>query len=319
MAVYTASGSDSDYANEAMEEVDLSDAQWGTHARYTVYRIADSAKSAMWDSEVPTFQKQVHAAGDWVALTPSEIWYGVGYIVVATALNNDDLVRCATGHYRAISLLFGCSSRTYSSKVVMQDCTCYGDTATQRYPTVDDWDGSLEAFYTACRATLTTTGGLANSHIKLTHLAGGAAGNDINFAIGAPSGGGAIVVTVATNDISVAVPTGATALQVINALRASADVAALGVAVEIPPTENGSAVVAEYAHTHLAGGLGELTFSDLLGIRMLFKFYMDYPNKEEYVGFGYVTDLVHSGGPAELHKYSLTVTGSGYPMCHVVN
>jgi hypothetical protein len=92
---YVDLSTDHEFSDEAMEEVNLLSLEG--RARYTVYRIADATKRVIHDNEVPVFQKQVHGSGDWVTLTPLEVWYPVGYIVLSTPLNSDDLVRVHTG------------------------------------------------------------------------------------------------------------------------------------------------------------------------------------------------------------------------------
>lgn len=315
--VYRGSGSDSDYSDEAMEEVDLSASKWGSHARYTVYRIADAAKRIMNDTEVPVFEKQVHGAGDWVAITPAEIWYGAGYIVLSAALNSDDLVHCASGHHLTPTEFFGCATRSFADKTKMQECTCYGDTAVARAPTIDDWDGKIEAFHANKCAELTTTGGASNSHIKLIHSPGGVDGDLVSLEIASPSGSDPIDVSVTDEAIVVTPPTGATASQCIAAMNTSSDVADIGIRAMLPAGENGSGAIGAFTHTHLAGGADKVNFTDLKGTRHVFRFYGDYANGDMHVGFGFVSDVDWTGGPEDLLKAGLSIQGHGYPLRHV--
>jgi hypothetical protein len=167
--VYRSNGSDLNYSSTAMSEVNLSASKWGSHARFTVYRITDSAKRIMNDSALPSFGKKIHGVGDYVglavsdllendslllpnddllldALDVSEVWYGAGYIVLGSALNFDDTVACITGKYRAPTELLGCATRQFEDKTVMAEYTSIGNTAVKRWPILDDWAGKLDVF-----------------------------------------------------------------------------------------------------------------------------------------------------------------------------
>lgn len=313
VAVYYGAGADSEYADEAMSEVNLS-AQGRT--RYTVYRITDAAKRILDDTEVPVFEKQIHGAGDWVTLTPTEIWYGAGYIV-CTALNSDDLVRCHTGHYLTPLQLFGCVTRSFDEKTVVAEVTCYGDTAAEKWPTLDDWAGKLDALCARLCASYTTSGGAANSHIKIIHHAGGVAGNAYSLQIVTPAGSDPIAVTAVAGEVIITPPTGATAIQCINALNAYAAFKALNLRAEIPGTETGAGAVTTLAHTHLAGGRDPIEFSTLKGTKIVLRFYDVYASGIMHVGFGRFESLDWSGKPSDPIKCSISVSGAAYPLYQV--
>lgn len=318
--VYGGSGSDSDYSDEAMEEVDLSAAKWGGYAANTVWRITDAAKRILDDSEAPVFQYDPAGGTTWQTLTPTEIWYGAGYIITAD-LGATAVVRCHSGHYLTPTEFFGCATKKFTDKQTLADVTVYGDTAIQRYPTLDDWDGSLEAFVAKVQASLTTSGGATNSHIQLRHLAGGVAGNAMSLTI-TDTDQATLTVSVVANDITVDLATTAgtpvsTANQVIAAINANADCKALGVHAYIPAGETGVGVVATAVKASLAGGLDKISYEDLKGTRPAFRFYTDFANGEMYVGFGYITDIDWIGGPADLIKAGLTIQGQKYKLRRV--
>lgn len=294
-----------------MEEVDLSAVKWGSHAAHTVYRVADATRRIMNDTAVPV----IHVDGSPV--TPSEIWYGAGYVVFGTPLVGTEAVLVHTGKYLTPSEFFGCATRSFVDKTKFQECTAYGDTAIAREPTTVDWDGKIEAFHAKKCSELTTTGGASNSHIKLVHISGGVAGDLVSLEIATPSGSDPIAVSVTDAAITVTPPTGATAIQCIAALNASGDVEGLAIRADIPSGENGSGAVGNFTHTHLAGGADVLNFASMKGVRHAFRFYGDYANGDMYVGFGFVSDIDWIGGPEDLLKAGLTVQGHGYPLRHV--
>ncbi len=318
--IYTGRGADNTYANEAMEEVDLSAAKWGGYAANTVWRIADATKRIMNDSVAPVFQYDPDGGTDWEALTPSEIWYGAGYIITAD-LGASAVVRCQSGKYLTPSEIMGCATKTFTDKTVMKECTCYGETSVSRVPTIDDWEASLEAFLAKKQAELTTSGGAANSHITLRHTPGGDAGNDITLTI-TDTDQAALSVSVSTNDITVDLDTSggtpiSTALEVIAAINADADCQALGVKAFIPSGESGAGVVSAAVQASLSGGLDKIAYEDMKGTRPAFRFYTDFANGEMYVGFGYVADVDWVGGTQDLLQAGLTVQGTKYKLRRV--
>jgi hypothetical protein len=314
-----ATGADSTYSNEAMSEVNLLATEG--RARYTVYRITDATKRCLNDSAVPVFEKQVHGSGGWSTLTPTEIWYGAGYIICAV-LNNDDLVRCASGKYQTPLQLFGCVSRSFNDKTQFADITCFGDTAEKRFPTIDDWDAKVDAFFAHLKAFLLTSGGAADSHIYLDHTPGGTGGNDVSLEMTNPGGSAALTVTVASQAITVALGVSggtitSTAAQVVAALNANVDVQALGVRAWIAPGELGSGLVAVLAHTHLASGREPIDFTSMIGTRMLFWIYNNYTAGAAHVGFAYLESIDWTGNPADVIKMGMSYSGHGYPMRRV--
>lgn len=318
--VYGGLGSPNDYSDEAMEEVDLSALKWGERPANTVWRITDAAKRIMDDSEAPVFQYDPAGGTDWEALTPTEIWYGAGYIITAD-LGASAVVRCHSGHYLTPSEFFGCATKKFTDKVAMQEITAYGDTAIQRAPTLEDWDGSIEAFVAKRQAELLTSGGAANSHILLRHTAGGVDGNDLTLTI-TDTDQNALSITVNGDDITVDLKTSggnpvSTAREVVAAINANAACRAMKVRAYIPPGETGAGVVAAAVQASFAGGLDKIAYEDLRGERLAFRFYTDFDNGEMCVGFGFVSDIDWIGGPADFLKAGLTIQGHRYRLHHV--
>jgi hypothetical protein len=311
--IYSGNGADNAYTNEAMEAVVLAG-----HATRTVYRITAAAKRIMNDSVVPAFQKQTGGAGDWNTITPSEIWYGAGYVVLSTAQAANDLIRCATGNYLTPAQIFGCVARSFNDKTLMADVTCYGDTTVKRQPMLDDWDGKLDVFAAKMCAELTTDTGAANGHIRLWHTVGGLAGHAASLEISAPSGSAPVAVTVSTAAITVAPPTGGTANACIAAINASADVIALNIRAERPAGETGAGAVAAFTHAHLAGGLDPIAFKDWVGTRVAFRIYTKYSTLEAFAGFGYIESVDWTGKPSDPIKCGITVTGDKYQLRNVI-
>ena len=319
--VYRGSGADQDYADEAMEEVDFSDSKWGGYPRYTVWRITDASKRMMNDSAVPVFQYQNEGEGEWATLTPDAIWYPSGYIYVASGLDEGDLVRCHTGKYMVASEIFGAVNADFEDKTEMHDVTDFGKEARERFPGLDDWNATIEAFVASKCAEITTSGGAANSHIRVLHRTGGTAGNSITIDF-QDNDAEALAVSVVASAITVDLDTDlgspiSTADDVIAAINANADVQALGVYAMRASGETGAGVVADSGPYTLAGGAAELDFAGMKGVKQVFAFYRDYDAGLMYVGFGYVDSVTGAGDPSSPAKATLKVSGHNYPLRHV--
>lgn len=319
-------GSEVSYSSEPMQEVNLNSARWGYKPRYTIYRITAAAKRIMTDTAAPVIQKKVHGAGDWVTIAASgyTVWYGAGYIELATPLNSDDTVQCLSGKYLTPTVLLGCAENKLTKKRTQQECTVYGDTAIARAGTVQDWSTSLTCFVAKKCAEVTSTGGASHSHIRIVHDAGGVAGNGptIDFQDNDAS---ALTVTVTDDDVVVDLDTDlgspiSTALQVVAALNAKAEFVALGLRAELVPGEDGTGIVGDSGPYTLSGGLDEIDFDALQGEVVAFRFYDDYLDTGDmHVGFGKIESIDWQGGPSDLLKCGLSVVGAKYPLRHVIS
>ncbi|MCK9570973.1 hypothetical protein M0R72_18640 [Candidatus Pacearchaeota archaeon] len=319
-------GSESSYSSEAMQEVNLYSARWGFKLRYTIYRITAAAKRIMTDTAAPVIQKKVHGAGDWVTIAASgyTVWYGAGYIEITTPLNSDDTVQCLSGKYLTPTVLLGCAENKLTKKRTFQECTVYGNTKIARKGTIQDWSSSLSCFYGKQCAEISSSGGVANSHVRIIHETGGLAGNGatIDFQ---DTDAGALSASVTDDDITVILKTSggspvSTALEVVAALNNTADFRALGMRAELVSGENGTGIVADSGPYTLAGGLDEIDFDALQGEVVAFRFYGDYISTGDmFVGFGKIESIDWQGGPADLLKAGLSVVGAKYPLHHVIN
>ena len=315
---YAPPASTAAYSNEAMEEVNLTP----TYPRYTVYRITASAKRCIYDSAVPLFQKDIAGNGSFSTLTPSEIWYPAGYIILSTAIGSTDVVRCSTGNYLTPTLIFGAASRTMNSTSTMDDVTCFGDTAIARYPIIEDWKAKADVFIAKNQASYTSSGGNANSHWTVTHITGGTAGNACSMELVAPSDPESLSVTVAGNDVTVNLAKSTTITTTANlliaALNANADFRALGLVAGVASGEKGTGIVALLGHTHLTGGLDYIDYDALKKLRMIFRWYTNTNTTDMWSGYGYIESVDFVGKPTDHHKASLTISGSQYPSYHTI-
>jgi hypothetical protein len=308
-----------------MEEVNMASARWGAKARYTIYRVADDTKRLMTDTAAPVIQKKVHGAGDWVTIAASgyEVWYGAGYIELASALNNDDTVQVLSGKYLSPTTLLGCAENKLTKKRNQQECTVYGNTAITRKGALQDWSTSLTCFRAKQCAEISSSGGAANSHIRIIHEPGGTVGNGATIDL-QDNDAASLSVSVSDDDITVDLDTDmgspiSTALQVVEALNANADFRALGMRAELVAGETGAGVVGDSGPYTLAGGLDEIDFDALLSAVCAFRFYSDYiTNMDMFVGFGKIESIDWQGGPGDLLKSGLSVSGAKYPLRHVV-
>ena len=316
-------GEENDYSSEAMEEVDMSSADYGFLDRYTVYRIADSNKRVMTDSATPVFQKRVHGTGDWTNIDASAytVWYGAGYIVLDSPLNSDDTVRCYSGKYMVPNILIGCSERQLTLSRQQVDVTCFGDSAYMRSGTVSDWKASLTAFYAKRCAEVTTESGPANSHVRIIHASGGTSGNGatIDFQ---DNNSSTLSVSVVDDDIVVDLKTVdgspvSTALEVIGALNSNEDFIDLGMRAELAPAENGTGIVADSGPYTLSGGSEEIDFDSMMNDVVAFRFYDVYCTGKMFVGFGQIESIEWQGGPGDVLKCGLSVVGAKYPIYRV--
>lgn len=312
--VYYGSGAGSDYSEEAMGEVNMTPA----HPRYTVYKITDATKRLMIDSTVPVFQKQTGGVGEFATLTPSEIWYGAGHIVLSAVIGSTDVVRCLSGKYVTPTRIFACFNREYEQTLEMADKTCYGDTARRKAPTIKDWNAMLDVLYAGVQATAVSSGGEDHSHIRCYHVLGGIAGNGPTFDF-QDTAGAAIVITVTDDDVVVELATVAgnpvsTAKEVVAALNADPDVVALDLVFMVEDGETGAAVVADSGPYTLSGGVAAIEFSSLEETLMVFKFFTDLTYDVHDTGFGYIRSIVYSGSPDALVVAKMTVDGAEHPM-----
>ena len=261
-AIYLARGTLYDYSNTAMTEVNRSAEGF---ARYTWYKVGDASKRYMDRSVVPVFQADMAGNSSFATLTPAEIQYEGGWIHLTTARGSTDVVRISTGKYLAPEAFLGVLNWTLSRSWQEETAKHMGDSAATTYLLYKIFEAKVSHHWMQARASLTTTGGNANSHITLSHDAGGTGGNDISLEMIDPAGTNAISVSVTDKAIVVTLgyATGAittTGKQLAAALNCPA-VIALGVTAKVKATETGVGIVAALTHTHLTGGLAPEDYS----------------------------------------------------------
>lgn len=317
---YADMSSDNNIADEAMQEVDLS--SWG-YARYTVFRITNPAKRCLHDNADPVFQADTGGNGVFETIIPSEVWWPAGYIVLDTPRGESDVVRCHSGHYVTPQYLFGCVTMTYEDKTIMEEKTCYGDTAIKRHPKSDDWTSRLEVFFAALQAELLTTGGNVDSHVHLLHDAGGTAGNAYSLEMTNPGGNGSISVALNNTEIVVTLARSSgvitsTAKDVINAINACTQIRAAHIHAELPADENGSGIVAALEKTFFSGGLDPIDFSSMKGETVIMRYYNNYCTGLMHVGYGVFEQLEWAGKPTDLLKCGISISGARHRLYQVV-
>lgn len=307
-AVYLASGSGIAVTNEAMEEI--SDIENG-NPRYTVYQITDEDKQALDISTVPTFEKQVHGAGDWTSLTSNirEIQYPGGRVVLTTALNSDDLVRCATGKYLTKSRIWAALSTKISDKSIMKDVTPLGSLGKKNYPVIDEFDIGLDVFANNECAQL-----VAND-LTLTHQPGGTAGNAISYEVLNPGGLNTLSVTVTASKISVNLGHSGSAIistnqNVVDAVNADPSVIRLGVVAQCEMTDAAS-LAAAFSEDNLAGGVDPIAYADKKGSLLMPVMYADEDNNIRWEGYAYLSEINSDLTPDDIIKQSLTLSTFG--------
>ena len=309
-SVYIAKGANNNYSSEPMQEVNLS--AYGV-ARYTVYEITDATKRYMNNDSTPTF------ASTGTIPTISRIEYCGGRVVFATAAGSSDTITCETGHYLTVSKFLGAANYSTSEGWKTEDYMLLGDVGMSTALLHKEWSATCEAYWANTQATLTTSGGNANSHITLTHEPGGVVGNTYDLVLVDPGGAtAALSVSVLGTTITVSLARAAsaittTATQLVDALNCNA-VRALGITAKIKATENGSGIVAALAHPngHLTGGLDPVDYSSETG-KVVLVLYLDDTGGDDQrrEGYAVIQNFDPKITPGELVKRTITFKSYG--------
>lgn len=317
-AFYLAKGSDNEFSDAAMQEVNLSSEGY---PRYTVYEVADASKRYIKDNEAPTFQED-QGISDWQTLTPATIQYAGGRIYLSSALTSGHAVRVHSGHYYTVAQCLGAKDWKLDMSWATEKCVHLGDSTPAACLLNKEWTATVNAYWALTQATLTTTGGNDNSHVTLTHEPGGTAGNAYDLVLTDPGAEQADeVVSVSGTTITVSLASSAvpaittTANQLVDALATSDAVLALGITAQIKSGEDGTGIVATLAHPdgHLTGGLDaeDLTSetAKLIGI-----FYVNYSSDQRYEGYCIIEKNSITIDPGKLVNQSLTLQSCGTPL-----
>jgi hypothetical protein len=312
--VKTTSGTTGSLTNEAMSELDWS--ALGYPAK-TVYEITDATKRYLARSAVPTFE--VDDGGGFDPLTPAEIQYAGGVIILSAPLAGSYTVRCATGtYYTTQTTLLGGTVARLTTGPQLQDITLLGDGYVRRYPTVNDFSLTLDTFALRTEATYTTTGGNANSHIVFKHDLGGVAGNSYSITMtdpGAPSQSLAVSVVGKAVTVSLATDGGSaissTANQVIAAIKASDACNFINFTADRYSTETGAGIVAALGTQSLAGGLDAKDHTAKFGVTLIVSLYSNSTNDSRWEGYCYLESIDSGLDPKAVLTENLSFRGDG--------
>jgi len=304
-AIYLARGSNNNYSDEPMSEVNLlSDG----YPRYTVYEITNPDKRYMNDDSTPTF------ASTGTLPTIAGIEYCGGRVIFATAAGSSDIITCATGHYLTVAEFMGILNWNLSESWKEEVYMHMGDSCQSAALIHKQWEATSDAHWMITQAVLTTTGGNANSHITLTHMPGGVDGNNFSLTLVDPGTTGSLSVSILGKDITVnlAYATGAittTATQLAAAINCPAVLNA-GIVAKVADTETGAGIVAALTHTHLAGGLDMEDYSSETS-KVVVVLYTDEANDKRYEGFGIIQKFTSNIDAGALTKSNLTFKNHG--------
>jgi hypothetical protein len=312
-AVYLATGTETSFTTtEPMNEVNcLAEG----YPRYSVYEISADTKRDLCISTVPTFEADTAGNGTFAGITPQEIQYPGGRIILTIPRGSTDVVRLATGkHYTPAKVLGGTVVKT-NRKNNMQVFYLLGEDWPRRHLVGKDWSVSLDNYVMSPCAEFTDTGGNANSHLTYWHEAGGVGGNAITLTRTNPGSTGSLIISVSGTNISVtlAYADGAittTAAQLLAALEANAFVRRLGFRAKLAAGETGAGIMAALTQTALSGGLDpeDYTAKDALCVLRVFKDEDSDKRLEGYCQIGNVnTDLA----PGKLIMETLDIQGNG--------
>jgi hypothetical protein len=313
--VRTTSGTTGDLSDETMSELNLTSVGY---PRYSVYQISDAAKRYLARTTVPTFQYDAAGGSTWVTLTPTEIQYAGGCIVLSTPLTSAAVVRCHTGKYfTTITDLLGGSVARITNGPTLVETPLLGDAFINRYPTIKDFNMTLDTFVMKVCASYSTSGG-SNKDLTFTHVAGGTAGNAYTIAYTDPGlASQSIAVTATGTAISVSLATNgsktitSTALEVMNAVNQSPVCRALNFAAELKTGSTGVGVVAAFGAASLYGGLDPADHTAKFGVSLIVQIYFSTSADSRLEGYAYLESIDGTLDPKDVIKQNLTFKGNG--------
>ena len=308
-AVYFIDGAGIAVTNEAMEEVN--DIENG-NPKYTVYQITDEDKQFLDPTVTPTFEKQLHGAGDFSAISSGdirEIQYPGGRVVLEAAINNDDVIRMATGSYKAKTQIWGALTTKIKDGSVVKECTPLGATAKRNVPIIEDMNVSLDIFLNKVCAQL-----VANDLI-LTHQKGGTAGNTKKFAMLNPAGLNTLSIAIVGNEITVTLGhDGANIIStnqnVVDIVNASPEVIRLGVVCECD-LDDASSLASAFVQDSLAGGLDPVNYSTKKSSLFGMEIFANESDNIKWQGYFYISSIDSDVSNEDIVKQSLTMDSFG--------
>ncbi|MCK9568631.1 hypothetical protein M0R72_06800 [Candidatus Pacearchaeota archaeon] len=317
-AFYLAKGTGSAYSDEAMSEVNLSAEGY---PRYTVYQVTDDTKRYIKDNAAVVFQED-QGITDWQTLTPAEVQYAGGRIFLSSALTSGHAVRVHSGNYYTYAKCLGAKDWRLDMSWVTEKSMCLGDSVPSASLIHKDWTATVGAYWPLTQATLTTSGGDANSHITLTHEPGGTDGNDYELVLVDPGvenatadvsvTGTTITVTLASSAVP-AITT--TALELVAALSTADAVSNLKITAALAGAETGVGIVAALASPNgaLTGGLDATDLTSETA-KLIAIFYDTYSSDRRYEGYAVIKGNSITIDPGKLIEQSLTLESCGTPL-----
>ena len=314
--VRTTSGATSSLSGEAMSELNLTSMGY---PRYTVYQVTDAAKRYLARSAVPAFRYDPAGGTTWQVLTPAEIQYAGGVIILSTPLTSAAAVQVTTAtYYTTITDLYGGSVARVTNGPTLVDCTLLGDAFVRRYPTIKDFSMTLDTFVMKTVASYTTNFTSAtNNDIIFEHVAGGTAGNSYTIKMDNTAGsvttasvavtGTDVVVTLADDGKDVT----SIASEIISLINNDADCRFINFAARNAASNDGTGVVEALTEQSLAGGLLATDHTAKFGVTLIVEIYFSTSADSRMEGYAYLESIDGSYDPKDVIKENLTFKGDG--------
>lgn len=313
-AVYTTSGTTAAIDLEPMREVNMT-AQG--YPRYTVYEITAPEKRYLAREVTPTFHADSGGSGLFSPITGT-IEYAGGRIILKVPRGSADVVQCMTGkYYTTITKVFGASVSKLNNGSSLVEVPLLGDAYVRRYPTLKDFDVSVDNFMVFTEAQVTTTADAVNGHLTFQHVKGGRDGNDIRVEIlhGTGTAPASLNVSGTTITITLAdtsgVPT-STAYDILRLVNASPECKQLGVLARLPAGSTGLGLMAPSGGAlYLTGGLDANNFYALYNIPLIIMLYVDELADTRMEGYCYIETEDWTFDPKTVVSETLSFKGDG--------
>lgn len=312
--VRTTSGATGSLTNEAMSELN-----WTAlgYPRYSVYQITSTTKRYLARSAVPTFEQD--PGSGYVSVTPAEIQYAGGVIILTTPLTIASTVRCATGtYYTTITDLVGGSVARVTNGPQLVEVPLLGDAFLRRHPTIRDFTVTLDTFAMKTEATYSTAFSGSNNDVTFKHSAGGTAGNSYTITLVDPAAASqSLAITVTGVEVSISLATDGsknittTASQLVSAINNSADCNFIDFVCELQAGESGAGVVEALSEQSLAGGLAAADHTAKFGVTLIIEVYFSTSADSRLEGYAYLESIDSGYDPKSVITDNLTFKGDG--------
>lgn len=312
-AIYTTSGVTASLSSEPMQEIDMTSQGY---PRYTVYEVVAPGKRYLVRGVTPVFQADFGGDSNFVTIT-GIVEYAGGRIRLSAPRGSADVVRCYSGsYYTTITKVFGASVSKLNNGPSLVEVPLLGDAYVRRYPTIRDFDVSVDSFMVCTEAEVTTTADAPNGHLTFQHALGGTAGNSITVEIVNPGSSSPLNVSVSGNEISVVLAydtaVTSTAYDVLRAVNVSPECKALGVLARMPAGSTGLGLMADSgAALPLVGGLDAADFDALFGVPLIIIMYVDTVSDTRLEGYAYLESDAFTFDPTNVVTETLSFKGDG--------